>query len=117
MKNLIDYSEKSRRKPCNNRERAAKRELCGVARGSFLFWHLVKTGFRRAARILNHVNEWHVYVGDNHFTLSTMQFMAMWDDVGEPAAKLFLAVTLKGKKAPNNKARTIRNLAPLCAKY
>ena len=110
----IDYLEKAKRRTDKQKEKLAKVDLCKVAEGFRMLFHYVKTGMRKRAVHLAHFQSWNCYVGETKFNLSTYQFNQMFLDHGESAIRLLDLIT--GTKA-KNQARTIANLAPICASY
>ena len=109
-----NYLEKAKRRTDRQREKLAVDSLCKIHEGSRKLFHYVKTGWRNRAVHLAHFQSFPCYIGAEKIRLSTYQFNQMFVDHGEAAIKLF--ELLLGKKA-NNKARTIANLAPICASY
>lgn len=110
----IDYLAKSKKRTKRYNETLAKVELCKVQQGSRLLFHYVMTGCRKRAVHLAHFQSWPCFTGNAKLRLSTYQFNQMFLEHGSAAIRLLKLIT-GGKE--KNKARTIANLAPICASY
>ena len=115
MKNyLIDYSKKSKLPRDKQRQKSAFRAVCKVQQGSFALYHFLSSGMRKRSKLLDLFHAFNCYVGNVEIALSSYQFNEMYLDHGECAGRLFNAIH---DKKQNNRGRTIKHWAPICAQY
>ena len=114
---LTNYSEKSLSSKRGQPREKAARKAAQPWKGSALFWHLVKSGFRKTSKILNFDVAFCCYVGDQKYSLSVFQINAYLIDDQKNAFALFEAITATNKTKPRNKKTIIARFAPICADY